>query len=57
VRALEAHFYNRIPKPSAESLVGLLEGLLEPGYQLQTAKILNEARKANGYPPIPREKD
>lgn len=56
VRALEVHFYNRIPKPSVESLVGLLEGLLEPGYQLQTAKILNEARKANGFPPFTRDK-
>ncbi len=52
VQALNTNFYGRIPEAKHKVLQELLEGFLEPHYRFQSGRILNEARVANGAPPL-----
>ena len=52
VEALYHQFYDRLPQEKHEVLQDILDRFLEPDYRVQSGHIINEARKANGLPPI-----
>lgn len=52
VQALNTNFYDRIPRSKHKVFQELLDGFLEPHYRLHSGRILNEARAANGSPPL-----
>lgn len=52
VEALYHNFYNRLPEKKHGALQESLDYFLEADFRSQSARIINEARAANGLPPI-----